>query len=149
MDLPMNFVFRSIEDSDYDKECIPLLMHLSCIDPKKITRKLFNTFIHSLSSNHTIYVLEDTLAHVIVGSITMFVEEKIIHNMGKVAHIEDVVIHPNYQGKQLGKYLVKKVMEIAEREKCYKIILDCAEEKKTFYEKCGFAQNGIQMSKYF
>ena len=46
----------------------------------------------------------------IVGSITVLIEEKLIHNFGKVAHIEDVVVDESMRGFGLGK----KLLEIAE-----------------------------------
>lgn len=36
-------------------------------------------------------------------------------------------------------------MEEAKRQKCYKIILDCAEYNVPFYAKSGFVQKEIQM----
>jgi len=93
--------------------------------------------------------LEDIDNHVIIGTITLLIEAKIIHNMGKVAHIEDVVVDPNYRGTNLGKTLVKKVTDIADDANCYKIILDCDEHNEIFYKKCEFKRKGIQMAQYF
>ena len=109
----------------------------------------FNTFIENLTDNHLIYVLEDIDNNVIIGTITLLIEAKIIHNMGKVAHIEDVVVDPNYRGTNLGKTLVKKVTDIADEANCYKIILDCGEHNEIFYKKCEFKRKGVQMARYF
>jgi glucosamine-phosphate N-acetyltransferase len=68
--------------------------------------------------------------------------------MGKVAHIEDVVVDKEYRSHGLGKLLIQDGIKIANREKCYKIILDCEEKNVGFYEKCGFEKKGIQMAKY-
>ena len=82
----------------------------------------------------------------IVGSITVLIEEKLIHNYSKVAHIEDVVVDESMRGFGLGK----KLLEIAESEcdGCYKIILDCSNENVKFYEKCGYEWKGNEMARY-
>jgi glucosamine-phosphate N-acetyltransferase len=39
--------------------------------------------------------------------------------------------------------------EIARKEGCYKVILNCAEKNEEFYKKCGFQRKEIQMAYYF
>ena len=126
-----------------------MLQHLTIVNPEKVHATQFNTFIENLDDNHAIYVLEDIVNHVIIGTITLLIEAKIIHNMGKVAHIEDVVVDPNYREQNLGKTLVKKVTDIAHESNCYKIILDCGEHNEDFYKKCEFQRKGLQMARYF
>ena len=86
--------------------------------------------------NHVIFVavLEDR----IVGSTTLFIEPKFIHNGGFVAHIEDVVVSNDFQRKGIGKKLILASLEYAKNNGCYKTILDCADDLKSFYEKIGF-----------
>ena len=81
------------------------------------------------------------------GSI--FIEKKFIHNLGSVGHIEDIVVNKNHRKKGLGKMIINKLTEYAKEQKCYKVILDCAEENVKFYEKCGYKNKGISMGKYF
>jgi len=149
MTFPENIIFRKIEKNDFYKNYIYLLQHLTIVNPEEITVTQFNTFIENLCDNHSIYVLEDIDNHVIIGTITLLIEAKIIHNMGKVAHIEDVVVDPNYRGTNLGKKLVKNVTDIAREANCYKIILDCGEHNEEFYKKCEFQRKGLQMAQYF
>ena len=149
MTFPENIIFRKIEKNDFYKNYIYLLQHLTIVNPEEITVTQFNTFIENLCDNHSIYVLEDIDNHVIIGTITLLIEAKIIHNMGKVAHIEDVVVDPNYRGTTLGKKLVKNVTDIAREANCYKIILDCGEHNEEFYKKCEFQRKGLQMAQYF
>jgi len=144
-----DLLFRKIEKDDFNKYYLHLLQHLSIIQPSEISIQQFNQFIENLTPKHSIFIIEDTSSQTIIASITLLIEDKIIHNMGKVGHIEDVVVHPSYRGKQLGKILVEKVIEIAKQMNCYKVILDCQDKNKVFYEKCGFENKGNQMSKYF
>ena len=96
---------------------------------------------------NNIYVayLIDNNVEKLIGCITLFIEDKIIHNGGKVGHIEDVVIDEKYRGKGIGKILIDYVISIAKDAKCYKVILDCDEENVGFYQKSGFKTKGVCM----
>lgn len=76
----------------------------------------------------------------IVGSTTLLIEQKFIHQGGLVGHIEDVVVDRNFQGKKIGEKIMKYLLEIAKNQGCYKTILDCTDDVKPFYEKLGFKQ---------
>ena len=76
----------------------------------------------------------------IVGSTTLLIEQKFIHQGGLVGHIEDVVVDKNFQGQKIGEKIMKHLLEIAKNQGCYKTILDCTDEVKPFYEKLGFKQ---------
>ena len=45
--------------------------------------------------------------------------------------------------------LINFVVNEANKEKCYKIILDCDANLEFFYKKSGLEKKGIQMAKYF
>tara|TARA_S200000501_G_scaffold352965_1_gene372305 strand:- start:166 stop:600 length:435 start_codon:yes stop_codon:yes gene_type:complete len=142
-----NIVIRNIHNDDINKNIINLLNQLS--NTQNIQKHLFLQFIKTLNNNHQIIVIEDTLNNNIVGIGTILIEQKIIHNMGKVAHIEDIVIDKNYRKRGLANNLLNKLKNIAINNKCYKIILNCNENLKMFYNKNGFTQKNIQMAIYF
>lgn len=127
---------------------------------------LFNGFLESLDTLRKASNIEDSKAkeifskiksnpdHVIfvalldgkiVGSTTLFIEQKFIHDGGLVGHIEDVVVSKNHQGKDIGKKLICQALEYAKEKNCYKTILDCEEGVKPFYEKLGFKAHSIGM----
>lgn len=139
---------RSIEKTDYDKNYLPLLKQLTTIDTNEITREMFYEFIDNLTDKHQICVIEDFNQSIIIGTITILIEPKLIHTMGLVCHIEDVVVDINFRGLKLSKLLVNNAVKIAKDMGCYKIILDCSNLNKPVYEKCGFVNNGNQMSLY-
>ena len=82
----------------------------------------------------------------IVGSITAIIEQKFIHNGGKICHIEDVVTRKGFEKLGIGSLLVEKVLELAKNEKCYKVILNCSDYNSKFYENLGFYKhdNGMR-----
>lgn len=108
---------------------------------KGFSQKIFEEI--RKSSNIKIFVaIKDTD---IVGSITAIIEQKFIHNGGKICHIEDVVTRKGFQNLGIGCVLVKKVLEVARQEKCYKVILNCSECNSSFYKKLGFYKHDIGM----
>jgi glucosamine-phosphate N-acetyltransferase len=108
---------------------------------KGFSQKIFEEI--RKSSNIKIFVaIKDTD---IVGSITAIIEQKFIHNGGKICHIEDVVTRKGFQNLGIGSLLVKKVLQLARQEKCYKVILNCSEYNSSFYEKLGFYKHDIGM----
>ena len=141
------FIIRQIEENDYNKGYLDVISQLSIVNSNDITFEKFINYVNNtLHDKHMIYVIEKE--NHIISTITIIIEDKIIHTMGRVMHIEDVVVDKNYRGEGLGKMLLDYAIGIAEREKCYKIILNCSEENRVFYEKCDFTHKNIQMSRY-
>ena len=137
-------IIREIEENDLEKgflESLDFLRKASDIDKnkaKEILKKI------KQNPNHIIHVAIDDKK--IVGSTTLFIEQKFIHDGGLVGHIEDVVIRKDYEGQGIGMKLVLRVLDIAKQRKCYKTILDCKDDVKAFYEKIGFHEesNGMR-----
>lgn len=134
---------RRLEKSDFKSQYFALLRQLTSCNDDRISKNSFDQFIDSLSPFHQIWVLEENGR--IVGTGTLLVEQKIIHDMGKVGHIEDIVIDSMYRGAGLGEKLVKHLKETAFQLGCYKVILNCSDDKKGFYQKCGFQQKENMM----
>ncbi|MCH7648706.1 MAG: GNAT family N-acetyltransferase [Thaumarchaeota archaeon] len=95
------------------------------------------------NQNHVVMVADSDGQ--IVGSITLLIEPKFIHQGGLVGHIEDVVVRSELQGKGIGEQLVNAALEYAKNHGCYKTILDCDDNVKPFYEKIGFKRNSNAM----
>lgn len=95
------------------------------------------------NEDHIIAVAE--LDGKIVGSTTLLIETKFIHNGGLVGHIEDVVVDGKYHGKKIGQKIMKYLLNIAEKRGCYKTILDCTDDVKIFYEKLGFKHTANEL----
>lgn len=141
-------MLRKLSKNDYDNNYLLLLKQLTNIEPDKITKDMFHTFVDSLNDKHQIFVIKEPNLHNIIGTITLLIEHKLIHNMGLVGHIEDVVVDSNFRGLGLSKSLINKAVEVAKNYGCYKVVLDCSDFNKPVYEKSGFTNNGNQMSLY-
>ena len=95
------------------------------------------------NENHIIHVAE--LDGKIVGSTTLLIEQKFIHEGGFVGHIEDVVVNKKFEGQGIGMKLVLSLLDVAKEKKCYKTILNCEDKLIPFYEKIGFKQKSTEM----
>ena len=76
----------------------------------------------------------------IVGSTTLFIESKFIHQGGLVGHIEDVSVNKDFQGQKIGQKIMKYLLDVSKNRGCYKTILNCTDDVIPFYEKLGFKQ---------
>ena len=127
---------------------------------RKLQKKdIANGFLHSLDSlrkasdlsprkaqavfdkissdpNEIIYVA--VMDSKVVGAASIIIEQKFIHGGGKAGHIEDVVVSKEFQGKGIGQKVVRALLEYAQKQGCYKTILDCSDDLIPFYEKLGF-----------
>jgi len=127
---------REIEEDDLENgflETLDFLRNTSGLDKnnaKEILKKI------KQNPNHVIYVAIDDKK--IIGSTTLLIEQKFIHDGGLVGHIEDVVVRKDYERKGIGIKLVTSMLERAKEKNCYKTILDCKDDVKQFYEKIGF-----------
>jgi len=137
-------IIREIEEDDLEKEFLESLDFLrkaSDIDKNK-AKEILKKIKQNI--NHIIHVAVDD--NKIVGSTTLLVEQKFIHDGGLVGHIEDVVVRKDYEGKGIGIKLVMSMLERAKEKNCYKTILDCKDDVKQFYERIGFKResNGMR-----
>lgn len=139
------FIFRKLEELDYHKNYLQLLSQLTQVG--HISPEEFSNILAKIQSQ--IWVFEDTAANKIVASASIFLEQKIIHGGGIVAHLEDVVVDQSYRGNQLGQKLIANIVEKARENGAYKIIADCKTELLSFYSKNGFEKRGEQIAIYF
>jgi len=135
-------IIRELEEKDLTKgflNTLDTLQKTSITEDKAL--EIFKKI--KLNPEHIIIVAE--IKGKIVGSITLLIEPKFIHQGGLVGHIEDVVINKNFQNKKIGEKIIKHVLEIAKNRGCYKTILDCSDKVKPFYEKLGFKQHSNEL----
>jgi glucosamine-phosphate N-acetyltransferase len=110
---------------------------LAALKPIELTQQqAIDVYRHRLKTRIHTYVAE--MSGRIAGTASVIIEPKFIHAGGVVGHIEDVAVHPEFQKHGIGRALVAHLLDVCRREKCYKVILDCAEAVIPFYEKLGF-----------
>jgi glucosamine-phosphate N-acetyltransferase len=143
----MSFILREIKEEDFSNGFFETLSNLSEVGmssnkidkAKEILKRI------SKDKNYRIIIAEDKENHQVIGTATLLIEQKFIHNGGKAGHIEDVVTRKEYEGTGIAKEIMKELINIAKENGCYKIILDCDEKVMKFYEKIGFRKHSLMM----
>ena len=137
-----NFYIRPLQSDDYKHGFFDVLGQLTTVG--KVTETTFKKQFNKMkSSNGTYYptvITEKSTgdSEKIIGTATLVIERKFIHNCATRGLIEDVVISEKYQDRGLGKLILKTKIELAKSLGCYKITLNCKNGKVDYYKKFGF-----------
>ena len=136
-------IIRKIIESDLENGFLESLDNLrqTSNSEQNSVRNILKKILEN--ENHIIHVAE--LNGKIVGSTTLLIEQKFIHEGGFVGHIEDVVVNKEFEGQGIGMKLVLSLLDVAKEKKCYKTILNCEDKLIPFYEKIGFKQKSTEM----
>lgn len=140
------YSIERLSEKDYHRGYPQLLEQLTvvgnisyedyCTRLKKMEKANINIFVMAIEDK-------------IVACGSVLIEKKMIHNLGLVGHIEDVVVDSACRGLGLGKKIIKHLTEYAKKRGCYKVILDCERKNVGFYVKCGYHEKGVEMAIYF
>ena len=138
----INIIFRRVKESDLDDVYV-LLNQLKELDQDSIDKeRAWKNFSKNTSANSIVGIVDGKI--VAYGSVV--IENKI---RGEVAgHIEDIVADKSLRRKMVGSYLVKELIEICKKKKCYRITLFCNEKLVNFYSRNGFKVNNVMMKKF-
>jgi glucosamine-phosphate N-acetyltransferase len=131
-------IIRELKETDLWNGFLTSLDSLS--EASNIDKNKAEAVFEKINTNPDYIIAVAEIDGKIVGSTTLLIESKFIHNGGLVGHIEDVVVNKEYQGQKIGEKIMKFLLEISKKRGCYKTILDCTDDVKPFYEKLGFKQ---------
>jgi glucosamine-phosphate N-acetyltransferase len=145
----MQFLIRELSEEDFVANSglietmanINDISHLSFAELKTIWQKACqqgSIFFVAISQ-------EDEANKKIVATVKLLIESKFYHGGKSAGHIEDVVTRYGFEGQGLAKALLLTALQRAEKENCYKVILNCKKELTTFYEKVGLQEKDIGM----
>lgn len=135
--------FRRLEKEDFQKNYLELLKQLTTVGD--VSKEKYETTFDKMGAE--VWVIE--FEGKIIASVSLLLEQKIIHECGIVGHLEDVVVDRDYRKYGLGKFIIERIIKIAKERGCYKLIGDCKSELLGFYEKNGFESKCVQISIYF
>ncbi|CAI2382338.1 unnamed protein product [Moneuplotes crassus] len=142
--------FRKLQSDDFSRGYYDVLSNLTTTGD--VTQSQFEEQFSRIdpqnSETYKIIVGVDEATDRIVTNGTLLIEQKFIRECAACGHIEDIVVHKDYGKQGLGRDVLQVIKELAKINKCYKVILDCSDGYKGFYEKNDFEQKGVQMAKY-
>ena len=143
-----NYLIRKIQIDDLTVEYYKLLREISLISIPDMNEKQNLEFIKQLDDNHQIYLMINCQNNKIVATGTILIENKLIRNYGKIAHIEDIAVDKTERNKGLGKKLINFLIDVSVERNCYKVILNCDTDLIYFYQSCGFDKKGDSLAIY-
>jgi len=136
-------IIRELQETDYTE----YLRLINIFRPTLFTEERFIEMLKIMKNNSVVIVVE--VNGRLIGTGTILFEHKFIHNISKIAHIEDICIDSEFRGKGYGFLLVKYLIAYSKQNGCYKVTLYCKENLEKFYNLCGLVKNDIQMAVYF
>ena len=142
----MGIQLKPIEDK-YFSEIMILLQLISNFYPKKTNYKsILKLFLDQKHVFSVVAVdsINNRNTEKVIGFGSLHLSRKI--RGGIIGFIEEIVVIENYRGRGIGKLIMRELIDNARNENCYKLVLECREEKKFFYEKLGFICSGHSMS---
>lgn len=139
-----DITIRKIEERDLDDGFLESLDNLKTAS--NLSKEKARAILKKITANPNHVIFVAVLNNKIIGSTTLLIEQKFIHDGGLVGHIEDVVVSKEHEGKGIGFKIMQAVLEYAKSQGCYKTILDCNDKVKPFYERLGFKRltNGMR-----
>ena len=93
--------------------------------------------------NYTVYVA--VAEGQIVGSFELLIMDNLAHVGAPSGIVEDVVVHPAWRGRGIGKQMMLFAMEQCRQAGCYKLALSSNRKREAahrFYAALGFQKHG-------
>ena len=134
---------RKITESDLSNGFLESLDNLKTAS--NLSNEKARAILKKITGNPDNVIFVGVLGSKVVGSTVLIIEQKFIHDGGKVGHIEDVVVSKEHEGKGIGFKIVQAALEYAKSQGCYKTILDCDDKVRPFYERLGFKRHSNGM----
>jgi glucosamine-phosphate N-acetyltransferase len=119
--LPTDYTIRPLRRSDYQRGYLDVLRVLTTVGEisEEQWDKRFD-WIQSRNDEYYMLVVCDG-ADRVVGTGSLIVERKFIHELGMVGHIEDIAVEKGQQGKKLGLRIIQALDFVAAQVGCYKV----------------------------
>ena len=133
---------RTVQRNDIP-HIIELLQLISEFKPSKNEhQKIWESLRRQKNFQSFVAVMDDN----VVGYGAIFIISNI--RGGKLGQVEDIVSHPDFSKKGVGKMIMDTLFMVAKANGCYKIALQCKEHNVEFYKKCKYEINGISMQRF-
>lgn len=109
------FEFRKLQKDDYDRglyECLANLTRVGNVSKEEFEKR-FDRLDPQHSDTYKIVVGIDKALDRVVCYGTIFFELKFVEELGICGHIEDIVVHKEYNGLHLGRHVIFMLKEIS------------------------------------
>lgn len=134
-------MFRLLNEDDYTE----YKSLIQTFRPTDFTVDQFKEFVNLIGPQFQVWILVENSR--IVATATLIYEIKLIFNVSKTAHVEDVCVHPNFISRGYGSMMLEKLHQEAEENGCRKLTLVAHEDISEFYIKNGYERRGVHLSR--
>jgi len=138
----MNYIIRQLTKDDYI-EYIGLINNFRPIGID-ITLEKYEEIYNEIFKNSIIFIIEYN--NKLIATAKLIIEQKFIHKLAKYGYIEDVIVDENYRKQNIGKNIIKYIVDYCKTNNFFKITLSCNKSLINFYEKNNFEVYDIHMS---
>lgn len=135
---------REVRESDFEA-VVYLLQAISVHVPAGSEReRIWNAFSQQPQVHGVVAVQFAGTEEQVIGYGSLCVDLKI--RGGAVGHIEDIVVASQFRRQGVGNIIMQALIDLARSKGCYKVALECRDDKAPFYQQLGFAHTGCAMS---
>ena len=140
----MGMQIRKAKEHDLDS-----IFSLICeLEENQIDKNHFCTvYINNLSDINIFYIVAEEHGEV-VGFASMHIQQ-LLHHVGRIAEIQELIVINQYRGFGIGYMLTKELKSIAVNYNCINIEVCCnrmREESHTFYKKLGMKKSHFKFT---
>lgn len=122
-----------------------LYSHISMDDGSVLTLKDAKKVFDKIKKYPDYKIFVAKVNKKIVGTFALLILDNIAHMGAPSGLIEDVVVHPDFRRKGIGKQMIKFALDYCRKKGCYKVALSSNKnrmEAHAFYESLGFQVHG-------
>ncbi len=127
------------------RSILKLYVHLGMDDGRILTLEEAKEILNRIKK-YPCYNLYVALAdNEIVGTFSLVIMDNLGHLGAPSGIVEDIVVHPEWRGKGIGKKMMNFAMERCREKGCYKLAISSNIERgeaHLFYESLGFKKHG-------
>ena len=138
----MNYNIRQLLKDDYT-EYISLINKFRPIGID-VSKEKYEEIYNEIFKNSIIFVIEYN--NKLIATAKLIIEQKFIHKLAKYGYIEDVIVDEDYRKQNIGKNIIKYIVDYCKTNNFFKITLSCNKSLINFYEKNNFEVYDIHMS---
>jgi glucosamine-phosphate N-acetyltransferase len=141
----INYQVRELEKKDLDSNLGYLETLKNLTEVKELPIERLEEIFDKIKEQGTCIFVAVKDDGQIIGATSLLLEQKFTHGGVLAGHIEEVATRKGYEGMGVASTLIKKAIEVAQENNCYKLILDCEDNLIPFYEKFDFKEKGNYM----
>ena len=141
----MNLLIRKAKKSDISS-FLNLYAELDTTKGQELSLTLAEKIFNKIQTypNYNVYIA--ILNDEVVGTFELLIMDNMAHQGIPSGIVEDVVVRSDYQGKGIGKAMMRFALDECKKAGCYKMTLSSnivREKAHRFYESLGFEKHGF------